>query len=70
VNPDGFLDKFDCGINCSGDFAKMVDSLKSLLDNESYLRYGQNGRKYIEEYHDIIKVTSQYKDLFRQVLAR
>jgi glycosyltransferase involved in cell wall biosynthesis len=64
VNPDGFLDKFDCGICCQGDFAKMVDSLKHLLSNEAYFRLGKNGRQYVEERHDIIKIADQYKSIF------
>lgn len=70
VNPDEFLNRFECGISCDGNFAKMVDSLKFLLDNEQYLRFGQNGRSYVEQYHDIAKIISQYKSLFYQIISR
>jgi len=68
VNPDDFLNKFDCGINCDGDFAKMVDSLKYLLTNEEYIRLGKNGRRYVEELHDITKIADQYKRLFQNLV--
>jgi glycosyltransferase involved in cell wall biosynthesis len=70
VNPDGFLDRFGCGLYADGSRQKMIDSLKILLNNETYLKLGQNGLRYVEQYHDITKIAGQYKDLFGRVLAR
>ena len=70
VNPDGFLDRFVCGLYADGNLEKMIDSLKHLLNNETYLKLGQNGLRYVEQFHDITKIAGQYKDLFGRVLAR
>lgn len=66
VNPDGFLDKFGCGVNCDGDQGKMVDSLRDLLIGEKYLELGKRARKYAEQNHDIKKIIEEYKKIFRQ----
>lgn len=67
VNPDGFLDKYNCGISCDGDWNKFVDSLKFILAEKHYTELGKNARKYAEEHHDIIKIAKQYKKLLIQL---
>jgi glycosyltransferase involved in cell wall biosynthesis len=69
VNPDNFLEKYNCGIYCSGNWDKFVDSLKFMLEENRYIGLGKNGRKYVEEHHDISKIVNEYKRLFTQ-LAR
>jgi glycosyltransferase involved in cell wall biosynthesis len=64
VNPDGFLDKYDCGISCDGDWNKFVGSLKIMLAAKRYEELGKNARKYVEEHHDITKIVQQYKKIF------
>jgi len=64
VNPDGFLDKYSCGICCEGNEKQLPDTLKSMLAEDRYIRMGRNGRKYAEEKHDIKKIAEQYKELF------
>ncbi len=64
VNPDSFLDKYGCGISCAGDENRMTQSLKSMLEENSFLEFGQNGRKYAEEHHDIAKIAGEYKKRF------
>ncbi len=64
VNPDGFLDKYNCGVCSRGDWKKFVDSLKYMLAEDLYIELGRNGRKYAEENHDITKNIEQYKKLF------
>ena len=65
VNPDGFLDKFHCGICGNGDWTKLVESLKSLSEQPaSCAEMGKNARKYVEETHDISKIIEKYKKFF------
>jgi glycosyltransferase involved in cell wall biosynthesis len=64
VNPDGFLDKYNCGTCADGDWKKFVDSLKFLLAEDRYIELGKNGRKYVEQNHDITKIIEEYKKLF------
>ena len=64
VNPDGFLDKYSCGISCDGRFARMRETVKHLLADDCYMEPGRNGRKYVEDHHDIKKIIEQYKTIF------
>lgn len=68
VNPDNFLDKHNCGISCNGDWPLLVDSLRSLLEEDCWLKMGINGKKYVEEYHDVTKIIKQYKELFEELV--
>lgn len=70
VNPDGFLDEFNCGICCNNDMELLCNSLKYLLEQERYLQLGCNARKYAEEHHDIKKIAEQYKQLLKQVVEK
>jgi len=64
VNPDTFLDKYNCGISCDGDWQKLLDGLDFMLAVDRYVQLGQNARKYAEQNHDIAKIIKQYKKLF------
>jgi len=67
VNPDGFLDRYNCGVCSRGNWRKFVDSLKYMLAEDRYIELGGNGRKYVEENHDITKIAMKYKKLFIDV---
>ena len=68
VNPDGFIDKYNCGISCKGDWQKMVDSLKTMLQENRYVELGENAKKYVLENHDLAKIIEQYKTLFKELV--
>ncbi|MDH4240387.1 MAG: glycosyltransferase family 4 protein [Phycisphaerae bacterium] len=67
VNPDGFIDKYNCGMCANGDWEKFVDSLKGMLEQERYIELGKNARKYAIENHDITKIIEQYKSCFIRI---
>ena len=67
VNPDGFLDEFNCGICADGDKEKLIKALNELLTDQRYAELGANGRKYVEEKHDITKIVEQYKSVFQEL---
>jgi hypothetical protein len=31
---------------------------------------GENGKKYVEEHHDVTKIIQQYKELFEKLVSR
>lgn len=64
TNPDGFLEKYKCGLCSKGNWADFVRHVTTLLDSKIQSEYGQNGRKYAAENHDIEKIIEQYKKLF------
>lgn len=67
VNPDGFLDTHGCGLCCNGDAARLTYNLRFMLENNRYVEYGKQGRRYAEQYHDITKIAAQYKQLFQNL---
>jgi len=70
VNPDGFLDKYNCGQSCGGDLGKLIESLGHILENARFIELGQNGRKYVEQKHDIKKIVEEYKNIFRTLVEK
>jgi hypothetical protein len=38
-----------------------------MLDSRRYIDIGGNGRKYVEENHDIAKIIEQYKQILLQL---
>jgi glycosyltransferase involved in cell wall biosynthesis len=68
VNPDGFLDKFNCGLCANGDWQKFKEMLKRLLEPEVARQYGANGWRCVNENHNIEKIVQRYKELFAQIV--
>ncbi len=67
VDPDGFINRYNCGITCDNDWQRLVDSLKTMLQEQRYLELGRNARKYVEEHHDLTKIIREYKTVFMQL---
>ncbi len=70
VNPDGFLEKYNCGICCNGDMDKMAAALKYLLEQNRYIEIGLNAKKYVEQNHDITKIIERYKQHFVEAVTK
>jgi glycosyltransferase involved in cell wall biosynthesis len=70
VNPDGFINSYNCGMSCNDDWQRLVDSLKVMLQKQYYLGLGKNARKYVEEHHDLTKIIQKYKAIFLQLAGQ
>ncbi len=68
VNPDGFLDKFKCGICTNGNFQDCINAVQTLISGDEYKIYSQNAFNYAADNHDIKKIINQYKQLFASEL--
>jgi glycosyltransferase involved in cell wall biosynthesis len=68
INPDDFINRYNCGMSCDDDWQRMIESLKTMLQEDSYIELGKNGKKYVEERHDLVKIIKQYKELFKKLL--
>ncbi len=56
VNPDQFIDEYDCGFFCGNDKSRLNLNLEFLISNRSvYSRKSKNGYNYAKKYHDIKK---------------
>jgi len=67
VNPNGFLDTHACGLCCNGDFSRLIYNLRFMLENNRYVEYNSNARRYVEQYHDIVKIAAEYKFIFTRL---
>ena len=70
VNPDNFLDKYECGVCANGDWELFIDGLKMLLEPENNSRFGDNGRCYMQNKHDISKIIETYKIIFEDLVQK
>ena len=68
VDPDDFINRYNCGISCNDNWQQMIDSLKVMLHEDRYIELGENGKKYVRERHDLAKIIKQYKELFEELL--
>jgi glycosyltransferase involved in cell wall biosynthesis len=64
VNPDSFLDRYDCGRCANGNWEHFIDLFKSLLQPDVAGQLGQHGLDYVRQHHDIRQIIEQYKILF------
>jgi glycosyltransferase involved in cell wall biosynthesis len=67
VNPDGFLDKYHCGLCANGGQDLFFRTLKDLLNPQNARKYGENGRRFVEQNNDIAKIAPLYKQFFQQI---
>ena len=67
VNPDDFLGQYRCGLCAGGDWDSFVKMLQDLLVPQNAQQYGANGRHYVEQNHDIVKIATLYKQIFKQL---
>jgi len=68
VNPDDFLQRYSCGISCCDDIAKLNEAVVFMLNSQRYIDIGRNGRKYVEENHDIAKIINIYKTEIKKIM--
>jgi glycosyltransferase involved in cell wall biosynthesis len=64
VNPDDFLNKYNCGFCAEGNEDVFRAKLNEWLESEKALEIGRNGTDYIQTHHDIATIIQQYKDIF------
>jgi glycosyltransferase involved in cell wall biosynthesis len=69
VNPDLFLTRHQCGIDCGGSPQRLVEGLRFVLEGNRYIELGKNARAYAEGHHDVARIVDHYKDLFTRLAA-
>jgi len=64
VNPDNFIDEYNCGIFCNNNFDLLIEKTKELLQNKNELKTkGENAFKYLKENHDINVIGKQLEEI-------
>jgi len=67
IDPDEVICEHKLGLH-SRTFERMVEDIRLLLSNEKLRQeLGENGRRYVEQEHDVKSVVEQYVELFRQL---
>jgi glycosyltransferase involved in cell wall biosynthesis len=67
IDPDEIICDHKLGLH-SKSFEQMVKDVKSLLvDGDLRRELGENGRRYVEQEHELKSVVDQYVELFRQL---
>lgn len=64
VNPDGFLEKHNCGFCAEGNWDIFVKTLKDWVQTGQAEPFGKSGLDYIKAHHDINYIIEQYKEIF------
>jgi glycosyltransferase involved in cell wall biosynthesis len=64
VNPDQFLDEQRCGMCCNTDMSTLITQLRKLLKDDLFKQFGRNGKKYVNEKHNIQTIIESYKAIF------
>lgn len=70
VNPDGLLNRFDCGACAEGDAARLAASLRGLCKDET--RRGAmavNARAYAKEHHDIRVIADRFHRILESIAS-
>jgi len=68
VDPDGIISKHNLGY-ISKNFDKMIFDIKNLLENKKLREeMGKNGRKYIEDNHDMKKIVDRYENVIKELI--
>lgn len=70
VNPDGFLDAYDCGRCADGDWERFCRMARELYDTPMGRELGLNGKSYIRRFHDINDIIQTYKQIFIGLLGK
>jgi glycosyltransferase involved in cell wall biosynthesis len=69
VNPDLFLTRHLCGIDCGGSPQRLVEGLRFVLEGNRYIELGKNARAYAEGHHDVARIVDRYKELFTRLAS-
>ncbi len=69
VDPDDFINKYECGFSCNDNFNDLKDKLDYVLnDKDIRVNMGENGYKYISKNHNIKENLKLWKEIIRKLL--
>lgn len=69
VDPDGFIQRYHCGMVAMGKKDRLLEELKELMDNPELRRmYSKNIRDYVESRHELNSVVKQLDGLLSEVM--
>lgn len=71
VDPDKFIQNYECGYSSKGDFQQLKQNMANLLGNKEKIReMGENCRSYVEKNHDLEKNISFLEDFISRLTEK
>jgi glycosyltransferase involved in cell wall biosynthesis len=68
VNPDSFIDKFNCGINAQGKFQGLEIGLRRLIDDREFYNTCANSiNNYVKTYHDLNDKVNELNQIIKDM---
>ena len=68
IDPDEVICHYNLGFH-SKNFGNMVNDLRNLIENDELRNtLGENGRRYVEQEHDINVIAARYKKLLKNLI--
>lgn len=68
IDPDGVISKYNLGFYAQGNFQKLINNIKDLIENPSKTKdIGKNCRDYAIANHDIEQTSKQYYLLYKKL---
>jgi glycosyltransferase involved in cell wall biosynthesis len=69
VNPDNFINVYNCGLYCDNKFKKFYEDIIKISDNDDlYKKMAKNAYKYAKKNHDLIKISEKWKKLINEII--
>ena len=69
VNPDDFLNVYDCGRCARGDYVRLTVLVDQIAGNEQLnSTLGQNALKYVREHHNVEHIAGVYKNILGKIV--
>jgi glycosyltransferase involved in cell wall biosynthesis len=57
VNPDNYLNQFNCGLSCHNSSKRLIRTAKNLVKKINFLRVmGRNHYNYVKKYHTVVNI--------------
>jgi len=69
IDPDDVISNYNLGFHAKGNFQKLIDTIKDLIENPSKIKdISNNCRDYAIANHDIKRTSNQYYSLYKKLL--
>ena len=70
VDPDGFIEKYGCGLVANGDINVLTQGLRRLvLDSDFHSQCSRNIKQYVLTYHEPCEKVQQLNEVLRETMA-
>lgn len=70
ADPDGVIERYGLGLCAHDDFTRLTKAMQALLDaHDERMRMGENGNRYLRQYHDLGNIERIDRELVRDAAS-